>query len=476
MENGPAIALEGDRNETVEAIQFLINCNQFADLTVDGVLGPASLAAIRDVQTAYGRESTGAMDDETFAQLSRGCTEDRRIDIGGEGAGQEIVVGNVVTDDPETYFMRVEEGRRIAVVVESETGAAVVSVRRVDGSTIGDARVTAWAEDVDETGDYVIEISTVGDAVTFTATVYAVDVEIDPPGSAPDGTIELDDFEEAVTEVCLDTNGNSSYVAETGPGYLVVTTDLVGTFAVERGGVGAPIEFIYKDNSSGYIGFATDFQIDVGDRIEGSGAVFLRGGDATEPFGLAFTFDRSAAPCEGGTGIPIVLSYDGLGVVDFGANDDETLGFVRSALPSASPTVDTGWIPIDPQNNAYGLCRSDTTEVRVIEVDNLTLYFTSASSSFAPVGTRHFVGYEAEGGVFPFVTGRAIGPGNTIADVLAAHPDAIAMDGVNGGVEVFITSPPLDDRWLRATAADASGPNDLDAAITSVSGGRFCDL
>jgi hypothetical protein len=351
-----------------------------------------------------------------------------------------------------------------------------VSVRSVDGSSLGESRVTAWAEDVGVTGDYVVEVSTVGDPVTFAATITAAAIEVDPPEPAAAGTITLDDLEEAVTRVCLDSDGTSSYVAETGPGYLIVATDTVGSFAVDRGGIGAPVEFLFKDDTSGYVGFAIDFDIEVGDRIEGTGVVFLRGGDPSEPLGLAFAFDRSAAPCEGSTGIPIVLSNDGLGVADFGAGDDETLGFVRSALPGAAPSVDTGWVPIDGESNEYGVCRAGTSEVRVIGVDNLTLYFTSAETSFAPSGTRHFVAYRATEGVFPFLTGRGIGPGSTLRDVLAAHPDAIATVGLDGGIDVFITSPPGDDRWLRATAPDATSATDLDATITSVTGGRFCDL
>lgn len=286
----------------------------------------------------------------------------------------------------------------------------------------------------------------------------------------------LGESDETVTGVCLDTTGESSYVAETGPGYLVVTTGSVGSYAIERGGIGAPIEFVFKDDAAGYHGFAIDFDIDVEETIRGAGYVFRGGGDPGQPIELAFDFDRSAAPCEGGAGTAIVLAYDGLGVVDFGAGDDEALGFVRSALPGASPTVDTGWIPIDNQNNEYGICRAGTTEVRVIEVDNLTLYFTDAGTSFAPEGTRHLAAFTATEGVFPFLTGGGVGPGSTLGEVLAAHPDAVAADGLAGGVDVFITSPPGNDHWLRATAADASGRGDSAATITSVTGGRFCDL
>ncbi len=49
----PPIAEEGDRNEIVEAIQFLLNCNGFGDLEVDGAFGPATLAAVEAAQGAW---------------------------------------------------------------------------------------------------------------------------------------------------------------------------------------------------------------------------------------------------------------------------------------------------------------------------------------------------------------------------------------------------------------------------------------
>lgn len=474
VENGPGVAFEGDQNAVVEALQFLIVCNEYAEIAADGIFGPATLGAVQEVQRALGRETTGIPDDETLAILSRGCTEDRRIGVPEDG-GERVVAGTAADGDPEIFFARADEGERLSVVVESESGEAVVSVRRTDGSAFGSPGVTVFAEDVETTGDYVIEVSTLDEAVTFTATVAVVELDFEDPAGADEDTIELDELGGEVTDVCLDTDGVSSFVAEIGPGHLVVTADTVGTFALARDGVGAPIEFVFKDATEGYIGFDLDFDIEIGDRIEGSGVVFRRGGDPAEPLPLAFSFERSAVPCEGGSGIPIVLSFEGLGVVGFGAGDEETLEFVRSALPSAAPTIDTGWIPIEAQNNEYGICRDGTTEVRVIEVDNLTLFFTSAGTTFGSAGTRHFTAFRADAGVFPFTTNRGIGPGSTLGDVLEAHPDAVAADGLDDGIDVFITSPPGDDRWLRATAADASGADDLDATITSVTGGRFCD-
>jgi len=472
--NGPAIAFEGDRNETVRAFQFLINCAGYAQLTVDGAFGPASLAAVEAVQTDLGREITGAPDDETLAILSRACSEDRRITVDDE-EGEQTVVGNAAEGDPETFFVRAEEGDRMAVVLQTETGFAVVNVRSGDGSAVGTGGSSVWAADITETGDYVLEVSAL-DAVTFVATVALGTLEPDSVDGADDGTIVVDGLDSTVSSVCLDTGGDSSYIAETALGYLVVTTGRVGSFGSSRGGVGAPVEFVFKDGSPGYYGFAMDLDAEVGDQVEGTGIVFQVGeGNASEPLGVAFDFDRAVTPCDGAEGTPLVLLPDGIGVIDFGADAEATIQVVGMALVGASPSVDTDWVAIDNLSNEFGVCRQGTTEVRSIQIDNLTLFFTNGGTSFASAGIRHFAGYIAEEGIFSLKTAQGMGAGDTLEQVLAAHPDAVAAAGLTGGIDAYVSSPPGSDLWLRATADGASSPSDTGATITSVSGGRFCD-
>lgn len=473
--NGPGLASEGDRNATVEAFQFLINCNGFAQLTVDGAFGPATLSAVEAVQTEYGREVTGSPDDETLALLSRGCSDDRRVTIEAADEGEQIVVGNAAPDDPESYFIRAEEGDRLSVVLVTEAGGATVDVRSAGGAAIGTNGVSAWAAEIPETGDYVIDIGA-GTPTTFAATFARVTLDLPSVDSAPDGKIVVDGLDSTVSSTCLDTSGEFSYVAETALGHLVVTTGKVGSFGIDRGGVGAPVEFIFRDGSPGYYGFTMDLDVEVGDQVVGTGIVFLRGsGHADEPLDVAFDFDRAVTPCDGSEGTSVVLRADGLGIADFGADPDEVLGIVRQALVGASPSVDTEWVTIDNLSNEFGVCRQGTTEVRAVEIDNLTLYFTNAGTSFGSQGTRHFAAYVADDGVFPFKTLQGVGPGDTIEQVLAAHADSSSAAGLTGGIDVFISSPPGSDRWLRATAADATSATDGTATITSVSGGRFCD-
>ena len=63
-----------------------------------------------------------------------------------------------------------------------------------------------------------------------------------------------------------------------------------------------------------------------------------------------------------------------------------------------------------------------------------------------------------------------------MGDVLAAHPDSGVGAGLDGGFDVFITSPVGTDGWLRALAPDAEAADDTAAPIVAIRGGRFCDF
>ena len=471
--NGPPIAHEGDRNETVVALQFLMNCAGYGPLDVDGAFGPATASAVEAMQQDLGREVTGSPDDVTLALLARACSESRRLELDD---GLAAAVGNVSSSDPDTYFVEADEGDRLAIVIESATGGARVDVRTADGGAIGPASIAAWAADLTTTQDHVVIVSAVGDATTYAVSLRLLEPPEDGVTPSDPDTVAVDELEEAVTRVCLDTTGDRSYVAETGSGFLVVADGAPGSFATSKGGIGAAVEFFFRDGSPGYYGFPVDLDVEIADQITGTASVYLADPDETDPVDLAFDFTRTAAPCEGGDGIPIVLGSDGLGVVEFGADPDDAIALVRQSLPDASPSIDSGWLDIDPAVNEYGVCRADVTEVRVVTVDNLILYFSNGSTSWHAQGVRHFVGYRASAGVFPLVTDEGVGPGSTMGDVLTAHSDAGVGVGLDGGSDVFITSPPGSDNWLRALAPDAVNADDTAAEVTAVVGGRFCDL
>lgn len=160
----PPLIQEGDRNETVEAFQFLLNCNGFGELEVDGVFGPATLAAIEAAQESLSREVNGAPDEETLAELSRSCSSNRRL----EGEGEIKVVGNAAPDDPELFPIALLENSTLLVTLTQGEGA-VVTVTGADGTELSSQGQPPWA--IETTQDYVIEVGSSAEPVTFALAV-----------------------------------------------------------------------------------------------------------------------------------------------------------------------------------------------------------------------------------------------------------------------------------------------------------------
>jgi len=471
--NGAPIASIGDNNATTRAVQFLMNCAGYGPVDVDGAFGPATKAAVQGMQADLGREETGAPDDQTLALLARACSDSRRLTFDTE---EFEAVGNVSASDPDTFFLRAEEGDRVAVVVTSVTGDAYVDVRGTDGTSLPPAATRGWAADIPTTQDYVVSVGTAGDATRYQVAAWLLSPGDGAIAGADPDSVVIGDETSAVSSVCMDTTGDRSYVARAAGGHLVVAVGTPGRYGAMNGGVGAAVEFVYSDGSPGLVGFPTDLSADVGDRIVGTAWAYAADGTANDtPVAIAFDVDRSAAPCDGGSATSIVLSPSGVGVVDFGADPDETIQLVREAMPGASPTQDTGWMDVGSYTSPYGACREGTSQIRVVTIDNLTLYFTDAKTSWAAKGSRHFAAFEAADGVFPFLTAGGVGPGSTIGDVLAAHPDAGVGTGLDGGAAVYVTAPVGWDGWLVALAPSAADPGDTGAVIDAVRGGRFCD-
>ncbi|MFH1331179.1 MAG: peptidoglycan-binding domain-containing protein [Actinomycetota bacterium] len=164
LPSGPPLSVEGDRNETVEAIQFLLNCNAFGDLTVDGAFGPATLAAVEAAQRSLGRTVDGAPDEETMAELSRSCSERRRV----EGEGVATVVGNAAPEDPEAFSVALLSGDTMSITVTRGTGLTV-TVTGADGAEVAAQDQSTWA--IEATQDYLIEVGSPSGPVTFALTV-----------------------------------------------------------------------------------------------------------------------------------------------------------------------------------------------------------------------------------------------------------------------------------------------------------------
>lgn len=161
---GPPLAVEGDRNEIVAAIQFLLNCNGFGDLEVDGAFGPATRAAVETAQRNLGRTVNGELDEDTFAALARSCPEGRRL----EGEGEVAVAGNAAPDDPEVFSIALLEASIVEIEVTRGTGATVALVG-ADGVKVAPAADLRW--EIEVTQDYIIEVTAAEEALTFSLEV-----------------------------------------------------------------------------------------------------------------------------------------------------------------------------------------------------------------------------------------------------------------------------------------------------------------
>jgi len=158
------LATPGDDNETVEAIQFLLNCGSYGDLTLDGDYGPATRTAVNAAQTSLGRTADGVVDEELLRALSRSCSQRRRI-VGG---GELTVVGNTALEDPEVYTVALLGGSTVGVSVTDGEGITV-SLTAGDGSEVTQLDDSTW--EVGEAGDYLLTVLTEQMPVTFTLAV-----------------------------------------------------------------------------------------------------------------------------------------------------------------------------------------------------------------------------------------------------------------------------------------------------------------
>ena len=161
----PPIAEEGDRNVTVEAIQFLLGCDGYADLEIDGSFGPATKAAVEAAQAALGRATTGAVDEDTMADLSRGCAQARELT---PDADPVAVVGNAAPTDPEVFTIALLSRSTVSVALTQGTGI-LVTVFDPDGAVVTPVADGTW--EAATAGDYRIEVGAEAAPVTFTIAV-----------------------------------------------------------------------------------------------------------------------------------------------------------------------------------------------------------------------------------------------------------------------------------------------------------------
>jgi peptidoglycan hydrolase-like protein with peptidoglycan-binding domain len=164
---GPPLAVEGDENEIVEAMQFLLNCNG-AELVVDGDFGPASLAALESAQTALGVQATGIFDESTIAVLSRNCLETRTVEVADEPV---VIVGNAVEGDSETLAISLLSREVLSVSTVADVTVTLVDLQGQEIAPTGAG--DQW--EIDAAGDYLILVSAGEEAVTFSLEIDVAD-------------------------------------------------------------------------------------------------------------------------------------------------------------------------------------------------------------------------------------------------------------------------------------------------------------
>ena len=129
---GPAFISKGDRGPYVMALQTLLNCAGYGDLTADGVFGDLTAAAVEKAQAAAARQLTGEPDAETFALLARACDREDEVAFSDESLSA-TVVGNVATGDVDRFSLQMQAGQVLTLEADPSTN---LRVEGADGSSV----------------------------------------------------------------------------------------------------------------------------------------------------------------------------------------------------------------------------------------------------------------------------------------------------------------------------------------------------
>ncbi len=190
--------------------------------------------------------------------------------------------------------------------------------------------------------------------------------------------------------------------------------------------------------------------------------------DATEaggePSAAAPTVAGSVAPSGPVVAPSLLLARDGLGIVSFGDDADDTIAAVTAVLGESDN--DSGWV--DPMS--IGACAGE--QARFVAWGSLYLYF-SDESAFGH-GEPHFFGYsygsESDLEAIPegLATTEGIGLGTTVAFLRAAYHDVVVEAGEEG---LFPSNFYVDDNL----SGRLTGGND-DDLVTVIIGGDPCGV
>jgi len=183
MPTGPAIISKGDRGPYVVALQTLLNCAGYGDLTADGVFGDLTAAAVENAQAAAARQLTGEPDAETFALLARACDREEEVPF-ADGSESAAVAGNVATGDVDRFSLQMQAGRMLTLDADPSVqlwveGADGGSVSSEDGHLVFETPLTQG---------YTIIVSAT-DPTTYLLEIDVSGAETTPTTEAPATTV-----------------------------------------------------------------------------------------------------------------------------------------------------------------------------------------------------------------------------------------------------------------------------------------------
>lgn len=190
----PLLAAEGDRNETVEAVQFLLNCSG-AEIAVDGVYGPGTRGAVETAQERLGVTVDGVAGDETITALSRACTEPRHLE------GDSSVVGNTAPGDPGLYTIALLSGTTLRVTVADAD--LVLTLTDPEGFEVPTGTPRVWT--VEDGGEYRLEVAALDSPTNFSLGIEV----ISPEPEVGDWVLATDGITYGEAELAIGDNAQS---------------------------------------------------------------------------------------------------------------------------------------------------------------------------------------------------------------------------------------------------------------------------
>jgi peptidoglycan hydrolase-like protein with peptidoglycan-binding domain len=149
--------MEDDLSAQVAALQFVLLCNGYDPVAIDGRFGAETLTAVRLAQFDRGYEETGEPTRPLFAELATACDQGRSFFFPpGETVTQSAGYAGPVHDD--TIGLSGTAGQRFML---STTGGDPVTIALLtpDGSSIEPAPVGGASVTLPTTGMYTVRVS-----------------------------------------------------------------------------------------------------------------------------------------------------------------------------------------------------------------------------------------------------------------------------------------------------------------------------